>query len=62
MIKVIKHGTKKQTTCKECGCVFTYEKEDTKEIQCGMNEYEYFVVCPDCQANCTAGYLGGMFA
>lgn len=57
MIKIIKHGTKKQNTCKHCGCVFTYEKEDIKEVQYGMNEFEYYVTCPDCQSNCTARWI-----
>ena len=29
MITIIKHGTKKIIECNICGCVFTYEPEDT---------------------------------
>lgn len=30
MIKIIKPGTRTEATCKFCGCVFSYEKEDIK--------------------------------
>lgn len=55
MVKIIKHGNKKQTTCKECGCVFTYEKEDTVTEQYSMNEYVTIVECPDCKCECDVG-------
>lgn len=48
MIKVIKHGNKKIVKCEECGCVFSYEKEDVEVEQTGVNEYFSYVVCPDC--------------
>lgn len=48
MITVIKHGKRKFMYCKECGCEFTYEKEDIMSIQSGINEWEYSVKCPDC--------------
>lgn len=48
MIKVIKHGKMKQTTCSDCGCVFTYEKEDTFTEQIDINEWYTFITCPDC--------------
>lgn len=48
MIKIIKHGNKRTVECKECGCVFTYEKEDVTTEQTGMNEYTSYVMCPDC--------------
>lgn len=28
MIKIIKEGTRKVTTCQSCGCEFSYEEED----------------------------------
>ena len=28
MIEIIKRGTKKTCTCKNCGCYFSYEDED----------------------------------
>lgn len=48
MIRVLKHGEKRTIECKECGCVFTYEKEDVTTEQTGMNEYMSYVACPDC--------------
>lgn len=49
MIKVIKHGHYRTCSCYNCGCIFTFEKEDVKVEQAGMNEYERFVECPDCR-------------
>lgn len=43
MIQIIKRGTRKTCTCKDCGCVFSYESEDVK-IGGG---YPY-VICPQC--------------
>lgn len=59
MIEIIKAGTKKELTCKYCGCVFTYEEEDIKHKEFGrMNETELvsgirggfknLVICPQC--------------
>ena len=31
MIEIIKEGTKRIVTCYNCGCVFSYEKEDIKQ-------------------------------
>lgn len=28
MIKIIKKGTRRNTTCDKCGCLFSYEKEE----------------------------------
>lgn len=28
MIEIIKPGTKEKISCKSCGCLFSYEKED----------------------------------
>lgn len=49
MIKVIKHGRYRTCSCYNCGCIFTFEKEDVKVEQAGMNEYKRFVECPDCR-------------
>ena len=49
MIKVIEHGRSRQSICYNCGCIFTFEKEDAKLDQTGINDYEYFVKCPDCK-------------
>ena len=48
MIKIIRHGDKKRLVCTECGCIFTYETEDTVTNRTGLNEYETHVDCPDC--------------
>ena len=48
MIKVIEHGYKEyQTKCRNCGCRFKYELEDTKDG---------YVECPDCKYKCYHNY------
>jgi len=50
MIEIIKHGTKTKHTCKECGCIFTYEKEDIQIEQAayhGGGDSQY-IDCPQC--------------
>lgn len=54
MIEVIKHGKKKQNECFNCGCIFTYEKEDVEIVDYGRNEVHSEVQCPDCGAKCQA--------
>ena len=49
MIRIIKQGSKMSVECQECGCIFTYEKEDIDFIQIGHNEYRYFLDCPCCR-------------
>ena len=50
MIEIIKRGAKTKHTCKECGCVFTYEAEDMK-IETpryhGGGDCKY-IDCPQC--------------
>lgn len=48
MIKILKHGNKRVIECKNCGCIFEYEHEDVKREQSGINEYIYYISCPDC--------------
>lgn len=56
MIKIIKRGTKKTCTCKNCGCVFSYEDEDIEVetyhaldiMQMGDDSYKEYVQCPQC--------------
>lgn len=48
MIKVIRHGTIKRVFCEKCGCLFTYEQEDVNSVQLKHNEYNTYVICPDC--------------
>lgn len=52
MIEIIKRGTKTITTCKQCGCKFSYESEDIQE-ECidGYKQYREFVQCPQCDEN-----------
>lgn len=50
MIEIIKTGTKTKQTCKECGCVFTYEAEDVKFEEAkyhGGGDSKY-IDCPQC--------------
>lgn len=49
MKHIIKPGTKLTATCHECGCVFSYEKED---IDCEVyrNEVWKWITCPQCNA------------
>lgn len=46
MIEILKRGTKEKCTCKECGCLFTYEQEDI-ELGAYGRTYSY-VKCPQC--------------
>ena len=59
MIEIIKRGTKEKRTCKECGCIFTYEEEDVEEHgynACVQGEivghlpgYKKIIRCPQCE-------------
>jgi len=43
MIKIIKQGTRRTKECENCGCIFSYDKEDIESYQnC------YFLTCPQC--------------
>ena len=53
-IKVIKHGTKRIAECKNCGCVFEYEKEDINSMRIKHNEYKNYVICPECRSEVQA--------
>lgn len=48
MVKVIKYGQKHRVTCKCCGTLLEFEKEDIKNVQTGMNEYEQQIICAAC--------------
>ena len=56
MITVIRHGDKKRTTCHNCACIFTYEKEDVITKNLGMNETKSYVMCPDCAEECETDF------
>ena len=55
MIKIIEHGTIKKKQCENCGCLFSYEKEDIEHsmnlslegFACGCG-YDY-IICPQCK-------------
>ena len=47
MIKIIKEGTRKIAKCPNCGCEFSYEREDVlKDPTCKYIENR--VKCPQC--------------
>lgn len=56
MIKVLKHGKvdKLIATCPSCGCVFSFQEMDKKEVvvthrsDFSPARYEKVVDCPDC--------------
>lgn len=48
MIKIIEPGTKKIVYCDECGCKFSYEKEDVQNTANNFGGYKKFVLCPQC--------------
>ena len=52
MIKIIEPGTRTITKCAECGCKFSYEKEDIETDGLLVNNLVFigkiFVVCPQC--------------
>ena len=45
MIKIIEYGTKQIKTCENCGCKFSFEKEDIK----GGRGFKEWVICPQCE-------------
>lgn len=56
MIKIIEPGTKKIAICNDCGCKFSYEKEDVQTTPfdpLGLVEQEEFVICPQCHKRYT---------
>lgn len=51
MVKILKEGTKKITTCENCGCTFSYEKEDTRQVKVNTGSFvqnRVLVDCPQC--------------
>nr|DAO78690.1 MAG TPA: zinc-ribbon domain protein [Caudoviricetes sp.] len=59
MIKLIKHGNHRTCSCYNCGCIFTFEKEDVTTEDLGKNEYVTRVQCPDCRKMNTVNLTGG---
>ena len=56
MIKIIKPGTKRTTTCDNCGCQFSYENEDVRHEEVCKNmkniSIREVVRCPQCHHQC----------
>ena len=52
MIKIIKEGTRKIEKCPNCGCEFSYEREDIEKYGFFANNSlvigKTLVVCPQC--------------
>lgn len=60
MVKIIKEGTRKITTCENCGCKFSYEAEDVKSestphkvdadysFDVIFRNEKFYVICPQC--------------
>ena len=45
MIKIIEPGTRRIIKCAECGCKFSYENEDIKDLLLAVISY---IECPQC--------------
>lgn len=48
-IKIIQHGRLRECACFNCGCIFSFEREDTKEELVGISKYVTCVECPECE-------------
>ena len=49
MVHIIKHGRKcYKLNCPDCGCIWTFEKEDITTGQNSKNEKCFSINCPDC--------------
>ena len=57
MIKIIEPGTRTVTECAECGCKFSYEKEDIEVSGLySMDQLQTrksYIVCPQCHKSIT---------
>lgn len=50
MKQILKRGTKEIITCKSCGCVFSYEKEDVFEKDLdNYKAFKRYTICPQCE-------------
>ena len=60
MIKILKTGTKKETTCDKCGALLSYDEcEDVKEegiekvfttnMPSGHGRKQKYIICPQCK-------------
>ena len=48
MIKILKEGTKKKCECYECGCLFSFDKEDVKMRKGEFGGEKSSINCPQC--------------
>lgn len=59
MIKLIEPGTKTVAECYNCGCKFSYEKEDIQSRPhkipdgCAPMFYDTYIECPQCHKSIT---------
>lgn len=61
MIKIIERGTIERKRCYNCGCLFSYEKEDIERgtnFSFGVFAGCEYVICPQCKEKIT---IGGVF-
>lgn len=49
MIRIIKHGNKRRSTCPNCGCVFEFGNQDITVRNLGRNEFNRYINCPECE-------------
>lgn len=53
MVEIIEPGTKNRTSCKFCGAILAYTKEDVKESEKffgpNISHFEKYIICPQCQ-------------
>lgn len=50
MINIIEHGTIERKRCENCGCLFSYEKEDIKHCNFINDFVNYdYIICPQCK-------------
>ena len=50
MIKIIEEGTRRLNTCPDCGCKYSFEKDDVKSEESKLypGKYNCYVECPQC--------------
>lgn len=53
MIKIIKEGTRQTKECNNCGCIFSFDEEDTEERSYGgvLQGYKKIIKCPQCKSD-----------
>lgn len=57
MIRIIEHGTVEKQRCNNCGCLFSYEKEDIEHnIHSDFRDFNYdYIICPQCKEEIRLG-------